>query len=57
MRLTVPRSPTKHLPPTLTAQYHFDLANKKVHPFVGAGINYTHFFDEDIGSAEGTDST
>jgi outer membrane protein len=38
---------TKHLPPTLTAQYHFDLANKKLHPFVGAGINYTYFFDED----------
>jgi outer membrane protein len=38
---------TKHLPPTLTAQYHFDLANKKVHPFVGAGINYTYFFDEE----------
>ena len=38
---------TKHLPPTLTAQYHFDLANKKIHPFVGAGINYTYFFDEE----------
>ena len=29
---------TKHLPPTLTAQYHFDLANDKVHPFLGAGM-------------------
>jgi outer membrane protein len=47
---------TKHLPPTLTAQYHFDLANKKLHPFLGAGINYTHFFDEDTeGPLKGTD--
>lgn len=38
---------TKHLPPTLTLQYHFDLANKKVHPFIGAGLNYTYFFDEE----------
>jgi outer membrane protein len=30
------------LPPTLTAQYHFDLGGTK--PYVGAGINYTTFF-------------
>ena len=30
------------LPPTLTAQYHFKLGS--VEPYVGAGINYTHFF-------------
>jgi outer membrane protein len=29
----------KHLPPTLTLQYHFDMAGFK--PYVGAGINYT----------------
>ncbi|GAB3366200.1 MULTISPECIES: OmpW/AlkL family protein [Giesbergeria] len=30
----------KHLPPTLTAQYHFtDLG--KIKPYVGAGVNYT----------------
>ena len=47
---------TKHLPPTLTAQYHFDLANPKVHPFVGAGINYTYFFDEEMkGALSSTD--
>jgi len=35
----------KHLPPTLSLQYHF--ANQsKFTPFVGAGINYTYFFDE-----------
>ena len=32
----------KHLPPTLTAQYHFtDLGAFK--PYVGAGVNYTRF--------------
>ena len=36
---------TKHLPPTLSLQYHF--TNKSgITPFVGAGINYTYFFDE-----------
>ncbi|MBI1396789.1 MAG: outer membrane beta-barrel protein [Betaproteobacteria bacterium] len=30
----------KHLPPTLTAQYHF-LPDGMVRPYVGAGINYT----------------
>lgn len=37
----------KHLPPTLTAQYHFtNLGAFK--PYVGAGINYTHFSSVDI---------
>lgn len=36
------------LPPTLTLQYHFtQLENIK--PYLGAGINYTHFFNEDAG--------
>lgn len=35
----------KHLPPTLSLQYHFVNASK-VTPFIGAGINYTYFFDE-----------
>ena len=30
----------KHLPPTLTLQYHF-LPDQKFQPYVGAGINYT----------------
>jgi len=30
----------KHLPPTLTAQYHF-LPGAIIDPYVGAGINYT----------------
>jgi outer membrane protein len=36
---------TKQLPPTLTVQYHFDTGSK-FHPYVGAGVNYTYFFDE-----------
>ena len=36
------------LPPTLTAQYHFTNMGK-FKPYVGAGLNYTLFFDEDAG--------
>ncbi|MFT7721344.1 MAG: OmpW family outer membrane protein [Roseateles sp.] len=32
----------KHLPPTLTLQYHFNPAGS-VRPYVGAGVNYTNF--------------
>mgnify|MGYP005844178825 CR=1 FL=1 len=41
---------TKHLPPTLSLQYYF--TNKSsITPFVGAGINYTYFFDENTSGA------
>ena len=33
---------TKHLPPTVSLQYHF--GQGKVKPFVGVGLNYTKFF-------------
>ncbi|MEO5865800.1 MAG: OmpW family outer membrane protein [Sphingomonas sp.] len=33
------------LPPTLTAQYHFN-AHGRVRPYVGAGVNYTIFWNE-----------
>jgi outer membrane protein len=36
---------TKHLPPTVTLQYHFN-SQGTVSPFVGAGLNYTTFFSE-----------
>lgn len=36
------------LPPTLTAQYHFN-TDSKFKPYVGAGVNATFFFDEDEG--------
>ena len=35
------------LPPTLTLQYHFN-PDGDVRPYVGAGVNYTHFFNEDL---------
>jgi outer membrane protein len=37
------------LPPTLTAQWHF-LPNERINPYVGAGINYTIFYDAKNGS-------
>jgi outer membrane protein len=46
---------TKHLPPTVSLQYHFR-ASEKVKPFIGAGVNYTIFFDEETtGPLAGTD--
>ena len=32
------------LPPTLSAQYHF-LPHEKIRPYIGAGLNYTVFFN------------
>lgn len=37
---------TKHLPPTLLLQYHFDW-HETIKPFIGLGVNYTVFFDEE----------
>lgn len=34
------------LPPTLTVQYHF-MPKERISPYVGAGINYTLFYNED----------
>ena len=36
---------TKHLPPTLSVNYHVP-TNGSITPFFGAGINYTFFFNE-----------
>lgn len=38
------------LPPTLTLQYHF-APKAKVRPYVGVGLNYTHFYSEDASNA------
>lgn len=35
----------KQLPPTLMAQWYFFDNNSKARPYVGAGINYTTFYD------------
>lgn len=47
----------KHLPPTVSLNYHFP-TNSAFKPYVGAGINYTTFFQEDspLGSLELDDS-
>lgn len=37
----------KHLPPTLTLQYHF-LPDGQFRPYVGAGINYTRISNDDL---------
>lgn len=63
--LTVPQSQTlysngaaigsfKHLPPTLTLQYHFDANGFK--PYVGAGINYTRLSDINLPAGVSVDS-
>ncbi len=41
----------KHLPPTLSAVYYPLDKNSAFQPYVGLGINYTTFFDEDLTSA------
>ncbi|MDX1725292.1 MAG: OmpW family outer membrane protein [Pseudomonas sp.] len=40
----------KHLPPTLSLQYFPLAASSRLQPYVGAGLNYTTFFDEDLTS-------
>lgn len=37
------------LPPTLTLQYHF-MPDAFVNPYLGVGINYTHFYDVKTGN-------
>jgi len=37
------------LPPTLTVQYHF-MPKSKFSPYIGAGLNYTFFYNEDSGN-------
>jgi outer membrane protein len=46
---------TKHVPPTVTLQYHF-LPDAAVQPFVGVGANYTFFTDEKLGGVKLKDS-
>jgi outer membrane protein len=42
----VPLGDVNLLPPTLTLQYHFN-PHGKFRPYIGAGVNWTMFFDED----------
>jgi outer membrane protein len=46
---------TKHLPPTVSLQYHF-LTDSTFQPYIGAGVNYTTFFSEKLyGPLEGAE--
>jgi len=42
------------LPPTLTLQYHF-APRAEFRPYIGAGVNYTIFYNEDPGAVVGVD--
>ena len=46
---------TKQLPPTVSLQYHF-MPTEKFQPYLGVGINFTHFSSEKTtGPLEGVD--
>ena len=40
-----------HLPPTVTLNYYFNNPSSAFQPYIGAGINYTIFFDEEFTQA------
>jgi len=44
---------TKHLPPTLSLQYYPRGGQAGWQPYVGIGVNYTYFFDEEVDPALG----
>lgn len=46
--LGVKAAETKHLPPTLSAQYYFNGGDSAFQPYAGLGVNYTIFFDEEV---------
>ena len=48
--LGVDAGSAKHLPPTLTLQYFPMDSASDFQPYVGIGINYTAFFDEEVDS-------
>ena len=39
---------TKQLPPTLVVQYYFGSSDSKFRPYIGAGVNFTNFFDNEF---------
>jgi outer membrane protein len=44
---------TKHLPPTLSLQWYPRGDSEDWQPYVGLGVNYTYFFDEEVDPALG----
>ena len=47
----VPVGDTTHLPPTVSAVWYFMGSKEVFKPYVGAGVNYTTFFDTSVSSA------
>ena len=47
---TIDAGSTKHLPPTISLQWYPAASDNKWQPYVGAGVNYTHFFGTDVDS-------
>ncbi len=45
--VTVPLGSTKHLPPTVSLQYHFK-PDAAFQPYVGVGVNFTLFSSESV---------
>jgi outer membrane protein len=41
---------THQLPPTLTLNYFFGSSKSAIRPYLGAGVNYTSFFDKSLSS-------
>lgn len=51
--LSIPAGSTKHLPPTLSLQWYPRGAQAGWQPYLGLGVNYTTFFDEEVSPALG----
>lgn len=46
--LNLDAATTKHLPPTVSIVYYPLESGSDIQPYVGLGLNYTVFFDEDV---------
>jgi outer membrane protein len=44
----LPAGKTKQLPPTVVVQWYPRGGKSGWQPYIGAGVNYTYFFDEDV---------
>ena len=47
---TIDAGETKHLPPTVSLHYFPMNSSSRWQPYIGAGVNYTLFFQEDVDS-------
>lgn len=51
--LSIPAGSTRHLPPTLSLQWYPRGGQPGWQPYLGLGVNYTVFFDEEVDPALG----